>query len=393
MLSGLILRFPRYALASALFASTVCSAATRDAARMNAIPQFQADIRQLDWSSIPEVPGKRAIVFQAIKDVAGYNMHPALSAYRGKLFAMWSSGAWGEDMPGQKVRFASSPDGVSWSEAAVLAEPDPECMLTPTGFWVRYGELYAMAIHRRGKPVINGKRQPVKGPLDHTLRIYRYEADANKWVRAGQIADTFNDKPIERLASGEWAMIRLTLAADRYFAVGGKTAIDDWRIVRIPMPTDGSKMSESHLHELDDGTLSLLFRDNARSNFLYRAYSEDRGMTWTTPVRTNFPDQTAKFSVLKLSRGGYVLVSNPRPGEERVPLTFSLSNDGWTFDRVYIALRETPPPALPNFTKRLGAQYPHAIESNGAVFVIYSINQEAIEVVRVPVDSLLGARR
>ncbi|MBL9214660.1 MAG: exo-alpha-sialidase [Opitutaceae bacterium] len=282
-------------LAAVSLLAGVSYAGERDAVHLSAIPEFAAE----NWEALPRLHPAVVSIFEAKENVAGYNMHPAMAHCDGMFWAMWSSGAWGEDMPGQKVRFASSVDGLRWSESAVLAEPDPEFMLTPTGFWVRDGELLAMACHRRGKPVVDGKRQKVVGRLDHTLRIYRYDVARRAWDRVGAIPDTFNDKPVERLSNGDWAMIRNTQAGNRFFAVGGTKAIDAWEFFPIPAPGDNHKMAESHLYELPDGAFSLLFRDNSRSNFLYRAFSEDRGRTWTNPVRTNFRDQTAKFSVLR----------------------------------------------------------------------------------------------
>jgi hypothetical protein len=374
----------RWAVGAAALLAGICFGAEKDAVHLNAIPEFAAR----RWDAVPRLEAKIANVFAAQQDVAGYNMHPALTHFDGKYWAMWSSGAWGEDMPGQKVRFATSADGLQWSEAAVLAEPDPEFMLTPTGFWVRDGELFAMAAHRRGKPVVNGKRQQVPGKLDNTVRIYRYDAAQGAWNQAGALPDTFNDKPVERLSTGEWAMIRNTLEDRRYFGIGGTKSLEDWTYFPIPLPLDGHHMTEAHLYELPDGTLSLLFRDNTRSHFLYRAFSADRGRTWTNPVQTDFPDQTAKFSVLRLSTGPYVLASNPREAEDRFPLTLSVSRDGVVFERAYVVVEKGPPARFPNFTKRPGAQYPQLLEAGGCVWVIFSLNQESIQIARVPLDGL-----
>ncbi|MBL9214659.1 MAG: hypothetical protein JNG83_04205 [Opitutaceae bacterium] len=82
------------------------------------------------------------------------------------------------------------------------------------------------------------------------------------------------------------------------------------------------------------------------------------------------------------------MASNPRTAEERFPLTLSLSDDGLVFDRARVVVDRGPEPKFPNFTKRIGAQYPHAIEANGSVWIIYSLNQEAIQVLQVPLERL-----
>jgi len=388
LLASLVRTLTRPCLGAAAISAGITFADEKQAAHMNEIPEFAAG----NWAALPRLSPEVATVFEAVENTAGYNMHPALAYFDGRWWAMWSSGAWGEDMPGQKVRFAHSADGIRWSEAMVLAEPDPDHMLTPSGFWVRDGELLAMAVHRRGKPVVNGKRQKVEGKLDFTTRIYRFDPARGNWMMVGKLPDTFSDKPVERLSTGEWAMIRSTLSGARFYAVGGKTALDDWESFPIPGPADGHKMTEGHLYELADGTFTLLFRDNSRSHFIYRAFSNDRGQNWSPLVATDFPDQTAKFSVLRLSTGEYVLASNPRPAEDRFPLTVSLSDDGVIFNHAVVVVDSQPGPRYPNFTKRSGAQYPHAIEADGTVLIAYSLNQEAIQVVKIPAGRLASLK-
>ena len=359
----------------------------RDAAHMNAVPQFAVPQDRIRWDRLPLARSTHVSLFEAKENEAGYNMHPSIAYYEGRWWAMWSCGIWGEDMPGQKVMMSTSSDGVRWTSAEALAVPDKDCMLTPTGFWVRGGELLAMAIHRKGKPVVDGKRQQPKPPLDHTVRIFRRGVQGG-WTRIANLPDTFNDKPIERMSWGEWAMIRSTSTGSRFFSAGGNTAPDDWKHFPIPAAADGHRMSEAHLFEMKDGGLTALFRDNSRSNWIYRAFSDDRGRTWTAPVATDFPDQTAKFSVLHLSTGLYILVSNPRKGEERFPLCMSVYKDGIVFDRTYVIASEKAPPRFPNFTKRHGAQYPQVAEAGGVVMIIYSVNQESIEVARMDVKDI-----
>ena len=97
--------------------------------------------------------------------------------------------------------------------------------------------------------------------------------------------------------------------------------------------------------------------------------------------------------------GTYLLVSNPNPAG-RNPLCVAVSRDGL----VFTALAALPIPGSPSsgFPARLPRQgmapdtlqYPHAIEHDGHLLVVFSRNKRAVESVKVPlsaVEALLTA--
>ena len=73
--------------------------------------------------------------------------HPALGVFRGRLYAMWSNGREGEDEIGQRVLYAVSADGKSWSAPKALCEAFYGVKgintLTAAGFHVYDGVLTA----------------------------------------------------------------------------------------------------------------------------------------------------------------------------------------------------------------------------------------------------------
>jgi hypothetical protein len=148
--------------------------------------------------------------------------------------------------------------------------------------------------------------------------------------------DTLSNYEPSRLPSGEWMMSRRDRNGVLSVVVGGRNAIGQWTIHPVPKPSDGHEMSEPASWDLPDGRLSMVFRDQSSSFRLYRSFSHDGARTWTTPVRTNFPDGRAKTYVLRLRDGRYVLASNPQGGGARVPLGLSLSDDGLVFTRAVI---------------------------------------------------------
>jgi predicted neuraminidase len=159
--------------------------------------------------------------------------------------------------------------------------------------------------------------------------------------------------------------------------IGGNEALDRWAVSPVAVPEDGAKLEEPFWWQLPDGDLVALFRDNAGSKRLYRAFSTDQGATWTTPVRTNFPDATSKFNALCTSQGFYVLVSNANP-TGRNPLCVSVSRDGL----VFTGMARLPLPDRGTY------QYPHVLEHDGAIYIVFSRDKRAIEVLRVQLSDL-----
>jgi predicted neuraminidase len=123
-----------------------------------------------------------------------------------------------------------------------------------------------------------------------------------------------------------------------------------------------------------------LYRDNAGSGYLFRAFSTDNGRTWTKAVRTNFPDAKSKFHGLRLQDGRYLLVSNANP-KRRDPLTLAVSRDGLVFH------------ALGYLAGGRHVDYPHMIEHDGAVYVAFATAKQTVEVLKIDrreIDRLEG---
>jgi len=126
---------------------------------------------------------------------------------------------------------------------------------------------------------------------------------------------------------------------------------------------------------LPDGNVLALFRDNAKSGFLFRAFSSDLGRTWTRPVRTDFPDARSKFNGLQLSDGRFILVSNPNP-ERRDPLALSISTDGMVFDKMGYLFGG----------RRI--DYPHVIEHDGFLLIAFSGGKQSVEILKIQLSEL-----
>ena len=116
------------------------------------------DTHEIKFSELPRVPSQHVIVSDVRKS-DGVNQHNYLIHYEGKFWAMWSDGPGVEDQVGQRVKYATSLDGLKWSKPEYMTPEPPQSGVgskhygTRTdqgfrwisrGFWLRDGKLLAL---------------------------------------------------------------------------------------------------------------------------------------------------------------------------------------------------------------------------------------------------------
>jgi len=369
------------------------------------LPGTGMEPEQIDFERLPVLPGEHTLVTHG-NAPWGFRNHSYLAYHGDRYWCMWSQGTAVEDRVGQRVGYATSMDGLLWGEARFLSPeprgygPDSPLFGQRTaegfryiarGFWERDGELLALA-----------SLDEAGGFFGPSLNLhgFRWKSGSDQWEDIGVVArDTINNFPPVQMANGEWAMIRRDHRRNVSLLYGGVQSAAGWTDVpMVPYQAGGGfRPEEPLLWTLPDGRLMGFYRDNSRSKRVFRAVSDDYGRSWTVPERTNFPDATSKLFGMRTSRGWYVLISNANPAPlQRNPLCLSLSADGVTFTR----LARLPVPTSPmdlrpreGARKAAGFQYPHAIEKEGHLFVVYSRNMTTIEVIRVPLDEIQNLLR
>jgi len=379
------------ALAASLTAAVSPHPATNPASPlMLSGPWLPENPHQLDFAKLPRVPGRHVVISDVRakgsatdkldKNAGGVNQHNYLTHHDGQFWAMWSDGPGIEDRVGQRVKFATSPDGLKWSAPQHLTPvppnsgPDSPHYGTRTdkgmrwisrGFWKRDGELLALASLDEAAGFFGPSLE---------LRAFRFNKDSASWEDAGFVfKNTINNFPPLKLRTGDWMMSRRAYdykTTGVEFLVGGVKALNDWQSFPVLGTASELKAEEPDWWILPDHSLAAVFRDNRRSGFLYRAFSNDDGRTWSKPVKTNFPDATSKISGLRLRDGRYVLVSNPNP-KKRDPLTLSISPDGLVFTKMLYLVGGRH------------IDYPHVIEHEGNLFIAFAGGKQSVEVLKV----------
>jgi hypothetical protein len=345
-----------------------------------------ADTHQIDFDRLPRVRAIHSVVNDVM--AAGgdrVNQHNYLVHHAGRFWAMWSDGPGvnrgygkvpGHDRADQHVYFATSPDGLNWTVFGTLTgAPDPGFGWIARGFWVREGRLLAL-VSRYKAPGYHGEGL--------SLQAFEWtgEDGAPAWLHRGLVFDdALNNFPPKKLPDGEWLMSRRDQHQAVHFLRGGVAGFDRWQSFPVAAYREGDLAAEEpYWWVLPDRNLMALYRDNAGSGYLFRAFSTDNGRTWTKAVRTNFPDAKSKFHGLRLQDGRYLLVSNANP-KRRDPLTLAVSRDGLVFH------------ALGYLAGGRHVDYPHMIEHDGAVYVAFATAKQTVEVLKIDlreIDRLEG---
>jgi hypothetical protein len=352
----------------------------------------------LDFAALPLVPSQRAVVSDVRGKMrpasaidpsqGGVNQHNYLTHFEGQYWVMWSDGPKVEDCVGQIVKYATSKDGLNWTEPHPLT-PDPPgsgpdsphygkrtgkgFRYIARGFWQRDGELIGLASLDEAGGFF--------GPALE-LRAFRYDGKSKEWKDAGVVAkDAINNFPPMKIPNGQWMMSKRAHdygVSGVHFLVGGTRSINEWKSFPVLGSASELMAEEPDWWVLPDKSLVAIFRDNKRSGFLYRSYSRD-GRKWTKPVKTNFPDATSKICGLRLSDGRYAFVSNPNP-KRRDPLTLSISSDGKIFTKMM------------NLVSGRHADYPHLIEHEGRLLIAFSGAKQMVEVFTVKLSDIDAIR-
>jgi hypothetical protein len=141
-----------------------------------------------------------------------------------------------------------------------------------------------------------------------------------------------------------------------------------------------------------NGTEILVYR---ASGPVFCWSQRHQGGNWSALRKSKLPEVHSNMNAGTLPDGRIYLLHNPVEGPaERDPLVVSLSRDGYSFDKAYVALSCHLPPV--NSCKRRnpggdgapGPQYPQGLVHRDSLYVIMSMNKEDIWVEQIPLSSL-----
>jgi hypothetical protein len=341
------------------------------------------DSHKIDYNKLPRIPGEHSIVNDVRREM-GVNQHNYLIYHEGKYWIMWSDGPGIEDRVGQRVKYATSVDGITWTAPQFMTPPPKGAenaaiygtrskkgfRYIARGFWIRNNEFLALATLDEALEFFGESLE---------LRAFKYNAALEKWEDIGVVHEnTINNFAPKKVATGEWMMSRRKYdytTSGVEFLIGGVKSITDWKSYPVLGSANELAAEEPYWWVLPDNNIVALFRDNKKSGYLFRSFSSNDGKSWSTPVKTNFPDARSKFSGVRLKDGRYVMVSNANP-QKRDPLVLSISQDGIIFDKMYYLVGGRH------------VDYPHVIEHDGHILVAFAGGKQTVEVIKIRLTDL-----
>ncbi len=327
------------------------------------------------------------------RDADGWYCHNVvLTHFKGKFYAQWQCSDRDEDAPDTRIYYCTSRNGRRWSRPRQLdvALRDSVKFISNGGWWA-YGDSLTCFVNvtaldgsrsclymksRDGRrwtsprPVTGADGAPVQGIIEQDL----------KCLPDGRVLTAFH------MGSG---LVCTPYYTDDPEAISGWTA---GSMPHHPYPGKGTSREIEPSWFIDsDGSIVMIFRDQASSHRKLFSRSRDRGETWTLPEISGIEDSRSKQSAGNLPDGRAFMVWNPSQSKERMPLALAISNggdsstnDGW--DRYIIRTEEELPERRHDgLYKRRGYSYPKTFVWGDTLLLGYAVNKEdaVVTLVRV----------
>ncbi len=322
------------------------------------------------------------IVYSPGEDDDHYVNNAVMTYFKGWYYCMWQSSAMDEDAPDTHVRLSRSRDGKRWSSPVVLAHASDSTFSSPGGWIVNGRELTAF---------IN-----VLGDIKTGGRAYYMTShNGRRWSQMREVMMD-DSTPLDGIMEQDPHIIGGRIINAAHFKPGLKarpiytddlTGHGGWRIGLIEMENRGnqSRGIEPSTYIRPDGTIVMLFRDQASSFRKLASESKDMGETWTKPYLTQLIDSRSKQCAGNLPDGTAYIISNPIAAKDRTVLGIAFSQDGEEFCE-YQILRSKEDLSEQKYKgkyKTLGYSYPKSFWHDGSLYVSYSENKEKVIITKI----------
>jgi len=268
---------------------------------------------------------EKGLIFQPTSKLPSNHASTLIALPDGDLLCVWYAGK-REGAPDVALYLSRyEKEKGSWSQPRLLIDTPNKPEGNPVLFYAPDGKVWLFFVTIEG--------------LNWTMAAIKYTVSEDGGKTFGEVK-YFRKKwgwmprnHILVLSSGEWLFpLYDEVFCNAVFMIskdGGASWEKAGRIKSIP----GNE--QPAVVELDDGTLLALMRTCGRGSYIWRAYSKDKGFTWTKAEQIELPNPNAGIDLLKLRTGELVVAYNDSQ-RKRTPLSLAISTDnGKTWKKVY----------------------------------------------------------
>lgn len=315
--------------------------------------------------------------YRLSRDRDGWYCHNVVAAeFKGRLYAQWQCSDKDEDAPDTRIYYCTSKDGKRWSSPEKMdIRIDSVKFISNGGWWSSRDSLLCFINVTR----LDGS----KGCL------YISSADGHKWTSPRPVTDC-HGQPVAGIIEQDTRSLPDGRILTAFHAGKGMictpyytddpSAKSGWKAGAMPhLPYEGKSTSreiEPSWYLDTDGSIVMIFRDQAGSFRKLRSVSTDRGESWTPPELTDIEDSRSKQSAGNLPDGRAFMVWNPSESKDRLPLTLAIQ-DGQAWTRYTIrSLEDLRPMRHEGLYKRRGYSYPKTLVWKNMLVIGYAENKE-----------------
>ncbi len=342
-------------------------------------------------------------LIQPFSEGHAFAHHASMTIFKGKIYAMWSSGRVNEDDCGQRVMWSYTDGFSDWQPTMLLDESE----MVEHNEYVKFDSVFCSTPDRLYAyfGVSEYKQELLDG---ENLRPKICYADTPAWsVRLHYCCYLLDDgvswsEPFLVDCGGGNHSCEIMQDGRYAFSLGvGIAYTDGFESGKVPQFTSSNveqkyilaakekgakEMCETSFFITDDGIVHIMMRSGETR--LWHSESYDNGTTFGDVFPTGFSDDFAKFQFGRLPDGRYYYVGNPISGSIRLPLMLAVSENGYDFDKQYIIRDEPVTMQQKGLHKGGHYGYPECVIHNGYMYVIYSKMKEEVEITRFSLDQL-----
>jgi len=333
---------------------------------------------------VPQATFARSAVYKATPEGGTYSHHAQLAAFGGRYFVGFSNGRCDELAGGQRLMLSWSNDGTAWSPPDCIVDEDKDSPISHTfaGLYAGPDALYVLDRYDETTP--DPSAVGMRRVETRNTRIDVHTMDGEGHCRkvqtlAGPVRRIFEGP--RALACGDLMCVAgLAEGAGVLRWVGGD--IREQPSVTAITPPDDVRTShgEGTWYETAQGTIVVFFRDEGESCRVWVSVSDDGGVTFTPPAMSDIPDSMSRLHAGRLDDGRYYLCGNAFPTLlDRMHLMLLISEDGYSFDKVYVLADDPTAQRYVGLLKCNGYQYPCGLADSGRLLIAHSVNKEDIE--------------